>query len=375
MTKYSIRDLPIDAKRVFVRVDFNVPIKNGRITDDTRITSSLPTITHALDRGATVVLASHLGRPKGKPNPEFSLEPIVSHLSGLLGGREVLFAEDCVGDQARSVVSRANQGSKVVLLENLRFHAEEEKNDPSFSQELASHCDIYVNDAFGTAHRAHASTVGMIQHVNEKAAGFLMYQEVQNLSRLLGDVDRPYMAILGGAKVSDKIEVITNLLPKVDELLIGGNCLAQLLARRALEGGSAIGVQRVARSDVNRYGIVDIAGGQGVFPSHRVIVEAVEERPVHDFGTADFSFRRLDQGQLQVSRVMFEPVQVAGDPPLRGKDHDDVRVRKVVFTRPDEADPDGTGQTLDLRLFPQEKRPAFVRFGYTPEHPVGLCSF
>ena len=222
VNKYSIRDLPIDAKRVFIRVDFNVPIKDGRITDDTRITSSLPTITHALDRGATVVLASHFGRPKGKPNAEFSLKPIVEHLAKLLGGREVVFAEDCVGQPARDAVTRAHDGSKVALLENLRFHAEEEKNDDGFAKQLAELGDVYVNDAFGAAHRAHASVAAIVPHFTHAGAGLLMEKELRYLGIAIGDPERPFVGILGGAKVSDKIDVIENLLGRVDRLLIGG---------------------------------------------------------------------------------------------------------------------------------------------------------
>jgi phosphoglycerate kinase len=221
VTKYSIRDLPIGDTRVFTRVDFNVPIKDSVITDDTRITSSLATINYALDQGATVVLASHLGRPKGKPNAEFSLKPVASHLGELLG-REVTFAEDCIGDKARTAVQRAQAGAKVVLLENLRFHAEEEKNDDGFARALAELADVYVNDAFGAAHRAHASVAAIVPHFTHAGAGLLMENELRYLGMATGDPERPYIAILGGAKVSDKIEIIENLLGRVDRLLIGG---------------------------------------------------------------------------------------------------------------------------------------------------------
>ena len=230
MTKYSIKDLNLRGKKVFIRVDFNVPIKDGAITDDTRITSSLPTIQHALDHGATVILASHLGRPKGKPAPEFSLKPVADHLSGLLN-RKVEFAADCIGAAASNAVLAAQHGSQVVLLENLRFHAEEEQNDPAFAKALAALADVYVDDAFGAAHRAHASVAAMVSHFSETehpatkplaVAGLLMEKELRYLGLALGDPDRPFVAVIGGAKVSDKIEVIESMLGRVDRLLIGG---------------------------------------------------------------------------------------------------------------------------------------------------------
>jgi phosphoglycerate kinase len=215
----TIRDLAVDGKRVFIRVDFNVPLEGGRITDDTRIRASLPTIQYALEHGATVILASHLGRPKGKRKPEFSLEPVAAHLGTLLG-RPVAFAPDCIGTAASDVIAAHPKG--VTLLENLRFHPEEEANDPGFAKALAALCDVYVNDAFGSAHRAHASTEGIVHHVKEAAAGFLMAAEVEYLGKALGSPERPFVAILGGAKVSDKLQVIENLLSRVDALLIGG---------------------------------------------------------------------------------------------------------------------------------------------------------
>jgi phosphoglycerate kinase len=217
----SIKDLDLAGTRVFMRVDFNVPIKNGTIGDDTRVRSSLPSITYALEQGATVILASHLGRPKGKPNPELSLRPIATRLSELLG-RNVEFADDSIGEVAKAAVERASRGGKVVLLENLRFHPEEEKNDSGFAAELAGLADVYVNDAFGSAHRAHASTEGIVHHVKQAAAGLLMAAEVEYLGKILERPDRPFVAVLGGAKVSDKLEVIQNLVPRVDALLIGG---------------------------------------------------------------------------------------------------------------------------------------------------------
>ena len=220
-TKKSIRDVPLEGRRVLMRVDFNVPIKNGTIGDDTRIRASMPSIEYTLaHQAAALILCSHLGRPKGKPNPEYSLKPVAERLSSLLG-REVVFAEDCIGDPVTRALERAGRGG-VVLLENLRFHAEEEKNDPAFAKQLAGGAEVYVNDAFGSAHRAHASTVGVVQYVKEAAAGLLMAAELEHLGRVLEHPDHPFVAILGGAKVSDKLEVIENLVPRVDALLIGG---------------------------------------------------------------------------------------------------------------------------------------------------------
>ena len=221
MTKATITDLDLRGKRVFIRVDFNVPIKNGAITDDTRITASLPTIQYALEREATVILASHLGRPKGKPTPEFSLEPVSERLRALLG-RPVTFAADCIGEPARAAVAAAHAGTRIALLENLRFHAEEEKNDASFAKSLAELCDVYVNDAFGAAHRAHASVDGIVKFVPTAAAGLLMEKELTYLGMALGSPERPFVAVIGGAKVSDKIDVIESMLSRVDRLLIGG---------------------------------------------------------------------------------------------------------------------------------------------------------
>jgi phosphoglycerate kinase len=222
MAKLSIRDLDLKGKRVFVRVDFNVPIKNGTITDDTRIRSSLPTIQHALAAGATVVLASHFGRPKGRKNPEFSLRPVATRLGELLG-RSVTFVDDCVGDTVTRAIDEVQKsGGGVVLLENLRFYAEEENNDAQFARKLAALADVYVDDAFGAAHRAHASVEGITRYLQPAAAGLLMERELKYLGHVLESPERPFVAILGGAKVSDKIEVIQNLAGRVNRLLIGG---------------------------------------------------------------------------------------------------------------------------------------------------------
>jgi phosphoglycerate kinase len=234
----SVTDLDLAGKRVFIRVDFNVPIKNGAIGDDTRIRASLPTIRHALEKGATVILASHLGRPKGKPNPEFSLKPVAGRLADLLG-RPVEFAEDSVGDAAKRAIEKAGRGG-VVLLENLRFHVDEEKNDDSFARQLAELADVYVNDAFGSAHRAHASTEGIVRHMKQSAAGLLMAKEVEYLGRVLEKPDRPFVAVLGGAKVSDKLEVIENLIGRVDALLIGGAMAYTFLKARGVAVGKSL---------------------------------------------------------------------------------------------------------------------------------------
>ena len=237
--KLSISDLDLGGKRVFIRADFNVPIKNGVIGDDTRIKASLPTIKYALDKGATVILASHLGRPKGKVAPEFSLQPIVGRLSELLG-RKVVFATDCIGEPAQKAVAEAQTGDKVVLLENLRFHAEEEKDDPAFAKQLASLADLYVNDAFGSAHRAHASVHAMVRAMGKGAAGFLMDKELKYLGEAVNSPVRPFVAIIGGAKVSDKIEVIENLLTKVDTLLIGGAMAYTFFKAQGLPVGKSL---------------------------------------------------------------------------------------------------------------------------------------
>jgi len=238
MNKLSIRDLDLRGKRVFIRVDFNVPIKDGHVDDDTRIRAAIPTIKYAIENEARVILASHLGRPKGQRVDKYSLAPVHRRLQELLGTPaeqvvvdspigaptppSISFAEDCVGEKARAAVDDLKDGD-VLLLENLRFHPEEEKNDEAFAKELASLCDVYVNDAFGAAHRAHASTAGITKFVSQAAAGLLMEKELEYLGRVIENPEHPFVAILGGAKVSDKIPVIDALIDrKVDRLLIGG---------------------------------------------------------------------------------------------------------------------------------------------------------
>jgi len=246
MTKLSIRDLDLTDKRVLIRVDFNVPLaaEGTEITDDTRIRETLPTIEYALRRKAKVILCSHLGRPKGKPNATMSLRPVVTRLRDLLDhilgeDENVAFSPDCVGELAEEM-SRSLESGQTLLLENLRFHAEEEANDPAFAKKLAALCDIYVNDAFGSAHRAHASTEGITHFVAQSAAGLLMEKELTYMGKALLQPDKPFVAILGGAKVSDKIKVIDNLLDKVDAIIIGGGMAYTFLKAKGQDVGKSL---------------------------------------------------------------------------------------------------------------------------------------
>jgi len=247
VAKLAITDLDLGGRRVFVRVDFNVPIEQGRVADDLRIREALPTIRYALERGAAVILASHLGRPKGKPSPEFSLEPVARHLQELLG-RDVKFVAECVGPEVENAVAAARPGA-VVLLENLRFHPEEEANDPRFAKKLGRLAPLYVNDAFGSAHRAHASTEGITRYVEAAAAGLLMEKELRFLGSALENPERPFTALLGGAKVSDKIPVIENLIGKVDNLLVGGAMMFTFLKGQGAQiGKSLVEEDQIART-------------------------------------------------------------------------------------------------------------------------------
>lgn len=246
MATLTVDDIVLRGKKVLVRVDFNVPLTPDlKVSDDKRIVESLPTIRKILTDGGAVILMSHLGRPKGKPNPEFSLKPVANHL-GILLNKPIKFAPDCIGREAKAMVDTLQPG-EILLLENLRFHAQEEANDPGFAKELASFGDIYVNDAFGTAHRAHASTEGITRFLKPSVAGYLMRKEIEYLGRAVANPARPYVAILGGAKISGKIDVIENLMPKIDAMIIGGGMAFTFFQAQGFEiGDSLVEQEKVA---------------------------------------------------------------------------------------------------------------------------------
>jgi len=270
MAKLSIRDLDLKGKRVFIRVDFNVPIKNGEITSDKRIRASLPTIQYALEQGAGVILASHLGRPKGKRVPEMSLAPVAKRLSELLG-RPVKMAPDCIGPEVEAM--KPDPG-EVLLLENVRFYKEETDNDPEFARKLASLADVFVLDAFGSAHRAHASVVGVAKALPQAAAGFLMDKELEYLGKAITNPERPCIAILGGAKVSDKIEVIENLMKLVDKLLIGGAMAYTFLRAQGKPTGKSLVEED--KVDLARE-LMEKAGDKLMLPVDHVVTTELKE--------------------------------------------------------------------------------------------------
>ncbi|MCK5086530.1 MAG: phosphoglycerate kinase [Melioribacteraceae bacterium] len=239
MNKLSIENVDLKGKKVLVRVDFNVPLdENQKITDDRRITAALPTIEKIIGDGGKVILMSHLGRPKGEVKPEFSLKPVADRLDELVE-KDVQFASDCIGDDVNKIVGKMNDGD-LLLLENLRFHVEETNNDPDFAKQLASLGDVYINDAFGSAHRAHASTEGVTKYIDVCAAGYLMQKELDYLDKAIANPQRPFTAILGGAKISGKIDVVENLLPKVDNLIIGGGMAYTFLKAMGYDIGESL---------------------------------------------------------------------------------------------------------------------------------------
>jgi phosphoglycerate kinase len=294
MPKLSIRDLDLAHKRVLIRVDFNVPLKDGVITDDTRIRETLPTIEYALRHKAKVILCSHLGRPKGKPVESMSLRPLVARLRLLLdhvltSSENVAFSPDCVGDIAMEM-SRQLESGQTLLLENLRFHPEEEANDPAFAKQLASLCDVYVNDAFGSAHRAHASTEGITHFVSQSAAGLLMEKELNFLGKVLTEPDRPFVAIIGGSKISGKIDVIDNLLDKADTLLIGGgmaytflNALGQNTGKSLVEADK-IDVARAALAKAKEKNV------KLLLPNHHVLADKFDAKAKTQVFSGDADF-------------------------------------------------------------------------------------
>tara|TARA_R110002124_G_scaffold46903_1_gene140212 strand:+ start:11679 stop:12872 length:1194 start_codon:yes stop_codon:yes gene_type:complete len=238
MSKLTLTDLQLQDKKVLMRVDFNVPLKDGVITDDNRIVQALPSIKYVIEHGGLLILTSHLGRPKGEYDKEFSLKPVAEHLSKLVDTK-VHFATDCIGDEAKSVISAADFG-EIVLLENVRFHSGETSNEKSFAKELASHADLFINDAFGSSHRAHASVAGVTEFMDQSASGFLLEKEIKYLSESVNNPERPFVAILGGAKVSDKIGVIENLLNKVDTIIIGGGMTYTFYKAKGLPIGNSL---------------------------------------------------------------------------------------------------------------------------------------
>jgi phosphoglycerate kinase len=276
MSKLSIKDLNLNGKRVFIRVDFNVPIKDGKVDDDTRIRASLPTLQYAIDQRARLIVASHLGRPKGERVDKYSLRPVAEHLSKLLNA-PLAFAEDCVGEPAQSKAVELSDG-QVLLLENLRFHPEEEKNDDEFSKELAGLCDgLYANDAFGAAHRAHASTVGITKHVSKAAAGLLMQKELDYLGRVINNPEHPFVAILGGAKVSDKIPVIDALIDRgVDKILIGGAMAYTFLKAEGFTVGKSLVEDHMLETAREIRKRAEEKGIQFLLPTDHQVVDSYE---------------------------------------------------------------------------------------------------
>ncbi len=320
MKKKTIKDIDISGKRVFIRVDFNVPIKQGKILDDTRIKGALPTIKYAVDAGAKVILASHLGRPlrdkkkaeeKGMPYDEakYSLRPVFDSLKENLGSDAVSFSDDCVGENVVSAVDDLQAG-QVLLLENLRLHPEEEKNDPEFAKQLASLCDVYVNDAFGTAHRAHASTEGITHYVDDCVAGLLMERELEFLGRALNNPDRPFVAILGGAKVSDKIPVIESLIErKVDKLLIGGAMAYTFFKAQGFTIGKSLVEDDMMPKALEIEQLAKDAGVELILPTDHQVVDSYD--PLNSRKTIPIDFTNKGLVGLDIGVETIETFRAA----------------------------------------------------------------
>jgi len=307
MKKLSIRDLELKGKRVFIRVDFNVPLENGSVSDDTRIRETLPTLRLAIGKGGRLVLASHLGRPKGKVNPKYTLAPVAARLRELLG-KNVEFASDCAGAEAEGK-SKALHDGEVLLLENVRFYPEEEANDPEFSKKLAALCDgVFICDAFGSAHRAHASVVGITKFVRQAAAGLLMEKELTYLGRAISSPDRPFISVLGGAKVSDKIEVVQNLMKLADAMLIGGAMAYTFLKSQGLPIGKSL--VEDDKLDLAR-GLLEEARKKNfrlLLPVDHVLAESPEstETKITDVKTTPDNLMGLDVGPKTIELFSAE---------------------------------------------------------------------
>ncbi len=314
--KKSVKDIDVKGKRVLVRVDFNVPIKEGKIKDDTRIRAAMPTIQYLIDQGAAVILCSHLGRPKDQPEPEFSMKPVAEYLGKLLG-KPVAFAEDCIGPAAEQAAAALKPGG-VLVLENTRFHKGESKNDPEMAKQLASLADVYVNDAFGSAHRAHASTEGVAKFL-PAVAGFLLEKEIQYLDQAVENPKRPFVAILGGAKVSDKIGVIKNLLTKADTVLIGGGMANTFFKAQGYPVADSL-VEDEALDTARE--LVALGGGKLRLPVDVVIADKFEDgaaSKVIDVGPVPDGWRILDVGPQTVasfSKVIAEAGTVVWNGPM-----------------------------------------------------------
>jgi phosphoglycerate kinase len=296
-SKKMVTDFDVKGKKVLVRVDFNVPVSDGKVGDDTRIQAALPTITYLLDNGAAVILCSHLGRPKGEVKPELSLKPVADYLGTLIDA-PVKFAEDCIGEKAEAAAAALEPG-QVLVLENTRFHAGEKKNDPEMAEKLAALAELFVNDAFGTAHRAHASTAGVADHL-PAAAGFLLEKEIKYLGNTIADPERPFVAILGGAKVSDKIGVIENLLKKADRILIGGGMANTFFKAQGYEMADSLVEEDVLDTAKD---LLDKAGGKLVLPVDVVIADAFDADAADklmDVGDVPAGWRILDIGPRTV---------------------------------------------------------------------------